>query len=691
MVERFVTAAQIVSAAALFARLGGLGRTWLPSAALLATVVLLLGAAGLVLRRHASGWPLRNDWRRLLDRHGFTTGLALLAGLALLIRLPGIGADLGHVPLNIDEHRLAANVKRFFVSGEIGHGTVEHYPGVLFWGLTGASLLTYLHAVMDGTIVSIRQMPVEMFVLAGRVTNTGIAAGTVVFSGLIGRQLSGRTAGLIAASVVAFAPLSLQVTTVLRNDPAQVLFVCAAVYAAIASYASNRRGWAVLAGALAGIATGIKYTSVFALLPAMLAPVLSGTIPTRLARSGLALLAFVLAVATTNHFLWADFPNFVKQLADQVAITGPGHWAAMDNPAAFHRQILGQFGPGAVMLLLAAGFGVYSLASRRADLWIFWLFPLFYSWFATQRPSQFPRWVYPLVPFVAIAGACALGVLFAAWQASPVRGRRRWAQRLTAPGVGVVAAIALWQPLLQGAAYVSRRLTSPTHEIALQRLRQRSAAGDRVLAERGWLDLQGTMLQVHRVPSLPAVLQGPDYALYAHDWIVVPEPYFGHPGLRRLVFVERVKAVHRAFGGNTGYDFEIYTTPALPSGRQAADVLLADPEASEFLGPEWPASREMGDGLPLPATGASLFLPPRADATSRIELVVVDSAISAAAPLSISAAGGVLPLTEAPSEVQGVRRLSAVVHVKKPTRPTALRLQPADRRRPVRVVRFRFD
>ncbi|HEX6106825.1 MAG TPA: glycosyltransferase family 39 protein, partial [Gemmatimonadales bacterium] len=297
MLERLVRLAHILAGAALFVRLGGMGRDWLPSAPVLAAAVVGLLLASLLLeRRTGAAGGAGRAWRGLLERHGFAVGLAALGALALLVRLPGIAGDLGHVPLDIDEHRLAANVRRFFVTGEIGHSTVEHYPGVLFWVLTGASLLAYLWSLMEGTVHGIRDMPVESFVLAGRVTNTGIAAATVIMTGLLGRELSGRAAGLLAAALVAVAPLSVQTTTVLRNDPSQALLGCAAVYAALVAWTRGGHSRAAAAGLLAGVATGIKYTSVFALLPAVLAPALRGPAASRAARTGLALGAFTLAV-----------------------------------------------------------------------------------------------------------------------------------------------------------------------------------------------------------------------------------------------------------------------------------------------------------------------------------------------------------------------------------------------------------
>ena len=540
------------------------GATVLPSALILTA----LAVASLVVRRAVLNWPaltttIRHDWRGLLARHGFSLGLAGLVLLALLVRLPSIGADLGHQPLDIDEHRVAANVKAFFVKGELGHRTVEHYPGLLFWVLTGASLMLYLHGLMEGAFFSIRSMPVETFVLAGRLVSALIASGIVVVVGLIGRQLSGRAAGLLAALLLAVVPLSVQTTTVLRNDPAQVLLVCAAVHASLAAASTNRRLWFVLAGLFGGAATAIKYTSVFALLPRVdcLAALRLRVAARRAA--GLVLLAFVLTVAITNHFLWWDFPNFVEQLSDQIGITGPGHWAAVQNPAAFHADILARFGVGWVLLILAAGCGVYGLATGRRHAWVFWTFALLYSWFATKRPSQFPRWVFPLLPFVAVAGAVALVAILSRLRAWSGWADRRQGPALRAAATAAVLVVALGQPLWMGLVTASRAFVPQTHHLVEDWLRARPA-GARVLTGDKWLDLEGSTVKVRRVADLGAALQGSVYQLAASDWVVVPEPLFRNPGLKQLTMATRISADHWRFGGTAGYDFQIFAAPRLP-------------------------------------------------------------------------------------------------------------------------------
>jgi len=253
--HRLLAALRILAASALVARLGNVGRDWLPPTGVLAGLVV--GLVAIDVFRQNLGRSVPQDarsWGAALRRHGFLVGLGALTALALVQRLPAIGSDLGHTPLDIDEDRLAGNVKHFFATGEVVHTTVEHYPGLAFWIFTGSSFLAYLSALLHGFAKHAHRIPVEMFVLAIRVTNAFAAAGTVALTGLVGRRLSGSAAGLLAAAVVAVAPLSLQTTTMARNDPLQVMFVAAAVWAAIALCASDRRAQAVLAGALAGVA-----------------------------------------------------------------------------------------------------------------------------------------------------------------------------------------------------------------------------------------------------------------------------------------------------------------------------------------------------------------------------------------------------------------------------------------------------
>ena len=556
----------VVVATALVLRLGGVGLSWLPGAVPMALALFALTLLPRVLAGHTP-----QEWTTQLRKHGFAIGLGLVVCLALLVRLPGLTTDVGHAPIDIDENRLAANVGHFFATGELRHDTVEHYPGAVFWLFAFSSLLGYLGSLTGRLVVGPGELPVELFIRSARLANVAVGGGIVLFTGLIGRRLGGDRVGLTAAALVAIVPLSVDTTTLVRNDPGMVLAVLAAVHCAMVAVDDRRERWVLVSAALAGVATAIKYSSVFALVPALIAAGAAASMPARIRRGLGAVGLFVLAVGLTNHFVWADFPNFLKQLADQVAITGRGHWAASDNPAAFYVSVLNRFGPGWPLLWLAAGFTVAGLCTSRAKALAFLSFPLLYLWFMTKRPSQFPRWVFPLVPFVTVAGVAALSALLQMASRAAVR----WSPaRIRLAGFAATAAVVgiIWQPASASAVAFSRRLTTPTHTRVEHWVRDHAAPGTVVAIENQWLDLRDSPAVVRRVPELAPLLDAGVGAFAGINWVIVPEPNFGHPTLKRLGFVERFHA-DTAFGGSIGYDYEIYAVPVIPeAGAPAASA-----------------------------------------------------------------------------------------------------------------------
>ena len=130
-----------VVASMMMLRLGGVGEAWLPAVGVLAATLVIL----LVLAR-TNG----DHWRqtvRCLEAHRFETALLFVVLLAVVLRLPGLSGELGHTPIDMDENRLASNVQHFFITGELQHETVEHYPGVVFWLFVAGSFIGHERAV----------------------------------------------------------------------------------------------------------------------------------------------------------------------------------------------------------------------------------------------------------------------------------------------------------------------------------------------------------------------------------------------------------------------------------------------------------------------------------------------------------------------------------------------------------------
>ena len=529
-----LTVLSVMTATALVLRLAGIFRESLPSPGRLAVVLAALHLLSLSTRPRQFG-----RWRDIFLEHAFGVGLFAACVIALAVRLPGFANDLGSTPLDIDEHRVAANVRHYFVTGEVRHEHIEQYPGAVFWLFAASSLVAFLRALTNGLVSARNQLPVDAFAEAARLANIWVAVATVAITGLMGLRLSGTTAGLLGAALVAIVPISVETTVLVRNDAGMVLVVVAAVYAAMVYYDERRLAWIAAAGAFAGLAAAIKYTAVFALVPALFAAFSAAPVRDRIRAALVAVLAFGLAVATSNHFIWADFPNFLRQVSSQYSFTGAGHPASTDNPALVYLMTLAWAGPGWPMVLLAAAFAIYALSTRQPKLWIFISFPLAYIWFMTQRPLQVPRWVYPLVPFVAVGGGAAL-VAGLPQLVATLASRAPW-PRLGRYAAAVAVAGILWQPMWAGVVSFSRRLTPQTHELTEAWIREHATPGMVVLLGQGWLDLRQTQIVPRRVPDLRATLDKGIEQLGGCDWVVVPEPVFGHPHLRQLGFLPALR------------------------------------------------------------------------------------------------------------------------------------------------------
>lgn len=624
---------KLTIAGALLLSIGGYDFGLLPSpkislGVLLALLVVDKARAAFAAQGRAETLAAWREWAR---RHRFALGLAAITAMALALRLFGATRDLGHVALGIDENRLNASVLHLFRTGEIDYRTVEHYPGIHYWTLTGTYLVAYLWGLMTDVADTLARMPRTHFVAFGRAVSAVQSAATVLLAGLLGRRLAGPRAGLLAAALLAIAPLSVSLGRQLRNDAAQTMLIVAAVVVALGLLRGTFRSWEpALAGALAGLAAGVKYTGVFALLPVGLAAALSVDKDRRWQALALIACGFLPAALLSNHFVWADLPNLVDQLSDQILITGQDHWAAQDNPAAYHIRILAQRVVGWPLLLLAAAAVAYHLAAGRARWWVFSVYPLVYVWFVAQRPSQLPRWVYPAAPFAAVA-ACAGLVALIDWIGARVAaalsgGRtaddrrhaeppdppdRRWlaGRRRFAPAVALLVLVFFAPMLWATAMNLNRQLSPPTFTLAERWIVDNAAPGDRILLQNNWLQLDGQVFALDRRRSLEEALTGGRYALAANDWIVVHEALLQHDGLANLRLVEKV-SVDPTFFGNQGPDFAIYAPRPIEPASLPLRVSLNDPGADEYLDHRWPPSSSRADGRPLPADGASLFLPP---------------------------------------------------------------------------------
>lgn len=173
--------------------------------------------------------------------------LPLLAGVVLVNLTAALGPEIFYDALVY--HLAAPNAYNLA-------GGIEHIPYNLYSNLPMAHGMLYSGALfLDGdTCAKLLNFCAGLFSAAAAFT--------------LGRRLYGRRAGLWAAAVFYALTHVMVASWSAGTDTLLTLFSTLALYAALRAEGEGRRGWLALAGLMAGMAMGTKYTGLFPVLGA---------------------------------------------------------------------------------------------------------------------------------------------------------------------------------------------------------------------------------------------------------------------------------------------------------------------------------------------------------------------------------------------------------------------------------------
>jgi 4-amino-4-deoxy-L-arabinose transferase-like glycosyltransferase len=204
-----------------------------------------------------------------------TTWLALAALLALLVlgaivRL--IGIDFGRPFAYHPDEGVIVNAAMGMVHHRDWNPHVFYYPSLLFdieaavvgviRVLGGSPLDTN-----QGWLFASEALPSQFgYFLAGRWVVAALGLATIPVTFAIGLRLQDVRAGLVAAAVVALAPLHVTNSRYVTTDVPLTLLCALTLLAAIEAQRRTGDRWWVLAGALAGLATSMKWNGVVILI-----------------------------------------------------------------------------------------------------------------------------------------------------------------------------------------------------------------------------------------------------------------------------------------------------------------------------------------------------------------------------------------------------------------------------------------
>jgi hypothetical protein len=402
--------------------------------------------------------------------------------VALGLRLLGLRYGLPAV-YNPDEVAIMSRALAFAKGDLNPHNFL--YPSAYFYALFAWEGLTALVAVATRAVDSFGAFQREFFIdptrvfVAGRLLTALLGTATVVATGVLGSRIGGRRVGLVAALLLAVAPLHVLNSHYVKHDvPVTLLIVLAYVaYERLwsvedrpGSFHLQAEGRLIAASVMTGVAFSTHYYAIFLAIPlAWSAARGARTAPDAVRRIAIAACISAAVFFVLSPFILIEPATALRdiranrQIVIDRAVENAGYVA---TAAEYGRLLLtNTVGlPTAVLALAGVLFGMRR--SPKRTLWLL-LFPVpFLLFIASTVPAS--RYLVPIVPFLALFAAIAISEL--------------WRPRLLNPGLLLFLA-ALGTAAVQSFRTVTFIRQTDTRTLALDYIRTTIPAGTTILTQ----------------------------------------------------------------------------------------------------------------------------------------------------------------------------------------------------------------
>lgn len=384
--------------------------------------------------------------------------------LALCLRLWGLGFGGYHG----DERSVVSNAQRI-----IGDLTLD--PDAYRYGalVLHVQALAFLVTHEIRAILGMTPTPGHHPFLIARAISALAGVATVALAALLARAASAgtgsvrreedRIAAPLAALIVAVSFVSVQCSHYATVDTLMTTLATSSVLLALRAQADGRTRFFLLAGLLAGLAAGAKYTGILSALPLATIPFVArrGERPWRATALGLTAVCVGFALAMPYAFL--EPGRTLDAITHEgghyaggfgtIFATGP-HTGLWNAAYLYHTGL----GPGlAVIALASLGWLVRRLARGESEApdWrrctVLLVYPVTLFVFLSCFPTRFDRNLLPVIPFAAVVVGLFANAVF------------RWAGTrplLARASLVVVFALAILHPLSRDVVF-DHQITRP--------------------------------------------------------------------------------------------------------------------------------------------------------------------------------------------------------------------------------------
>ena len=345
------------------------------------------------------------------------------------------------------------------------------YPSFYFYALFAWEGLTAVLAVATRSVESFGAFQREFFVdptrvfVAGRLLTALLGAGTVVATGVLGSRVGGWLAGVLAALLLAVAPLHVLNSHYVKHD-VPVTFLIVLAYLAYERL-WNEKGSLVAAAAITGMAFSTHYYAIFLAIPLAWSAARGARDTSEAVRR----IAIAAAVSAVVFFLLSPFilgePGTAlrdiranREIVVDRAVENAGYLAGALSYGALLLDNV-----GITVLLALLGVGVVMRRDPKRTLWLL-AFPLpFLAFIASTVPAS--RYLVPLVPFITLLAGIGVAEM---WQN----------RRLTAQVLFVGAFALAGRETLRTDAFIRK---TDTRTLALEYIREHIPAGATILTQ----------------------------------------------------------------------------------------------------------------------------------------------------------------------------------------------------------------